>query len=159
MKKQITNIIGLIAILLFLVSSTGISFVIHHCYTAKTEHIQFFADSYKCKTETEKPEASCCCKKHEVLSKDKSLINFNKSECCKNSYQFLKISYQYENGHTTIKQIIAQCPFIVMLATLLNINNETQDYHQLYHPPPLLLVGKYFIHFIHKLKIPYASSF
>ncbi|MFZ4402117.1 MAG: hypothetical protein ACOYO1_18955 [Bacteroidales bacterium] len=159
MKKVITNIISFTAILLFLASSTGISFVIHHCYTAQTEHIKFFADTYKCKTETEieKPHASCCCEKHNAASEDKSLIHLGKSECCKNTYQFLKINYQYESGVSTVKQLISIIPVFININFSLDDNNKYQDYQQLYHPPPLLMVGKYLIHFIHNLKIPFAD--
>jgi hypothetical protein len=158
MKKIITNIISFTAILLFLASSTGISFVIHHCYTAQTEHIRFFADTYKCKTETEieQPQASCCCEKHSLASEDKSLVHLGKSECCKNTYQFLKINYQYESGISTVKQLIAEIPVLAAINSHLLYNNKISNDPYLYHPPPLLMVGKYLIHFLHKLKIPHS---
>lgn len=159
MKKLLTYIVSFTALILFLVSSTGISFVIHHCFTAQTEHIQFFANTYKCETETEavKLKPSCCCAKHAAAHEDKSLLHLGKSDCCKNTYQFLKMTYQYENTLTVIQQIVAHTPFISRLIAVSSNSIETLTHHQLYHPPPLQMFGKYLIHFIHNLKIPFPS--
>ncbi len=97
MKKIITYIISFTAILIFLASSSGISYVIHHCNTAHTDHVLLFAHNYKCSTETEKEHtaSSCCCEKHAAASEDVNLKHFNQSECCKNINGSYKTSTDY----------------------------------------------------------------
>ena len=105
-----------------------------------------------------KPHLSCCCAKHTVISEDKSLIHFGKSDCCKNTYKFLKLNYQYENSVSSPLLNVALIPYITNLGSVLCLSTEIQDHQQSYQPPPLLLVGKYLIHFIHNLKIPFIIS-
>jgi hypothetical protein len=163
MKKITTYIVSFAIILLILASSGGISFVIHHCYTAKSEHVKLFADNYKCKTEvqaeTEQAKPSCCCAKHQESINDESLNHINKSDCCSNTYKFLKFTYQYENGISVFKLILSQLPHISMLTKLVNTETNIRPIPYIYHPPPHILAGKDLIHFIHNIKIPFPSHF
>ncbi|MCX6231222.1 MAG: hypothetical protein NTZ33_06730 [Bacteroidetes bacterium] len=163
MKKITTYIVSIAIILLILASSSGISFVIHHCYTSKTEHVKLFADNYKCKTETEaeaeQAKPSCCCSRHHESIEDHSLNHINKSDCCTNTYKFLKFTYQYENGISAFKLIISQIPVIFSFSALLNTAPKIQENTYLYRPPPLIMAGKYLIHFVHNIKIPFPAHF
>jgi hypothetical protein len=165
MKKLTTYIVSFAIILLILASSGGISFVIHHCYTSKTEHVKLFADNYKCKTETQaeaeadQAKPACCCSKHQESIEDKSLNHINKSECCTNTYKFLQFSYQYENSMAAFKLILNQFTVITPFTIFQNTETNIQPKPYLYHPPPLILAGKDLIHFIHNIKIPFPAHF
>ena len=157
MKKLFVNIVYVLMVSLFLLTSTGISLVKHYCNTSKTEHLQLFSEDYKCKTETEVTK-KCCCSKHHSNHTDASKNNIKKSNCCNNTYQYLKIAYHFDKETPTTKLIVEKYPFIVNINTLLKDGSEINDAHNLYHPPPLLLVGTNLIHFIHSIKIPSPES-
>ncbi|NVN94213.1 MAG: hypothetical protein HXX18_02895 [Bacteroidetes bacterium] len=161
MKKTIKYIISYTAILLFLVSSTGISFVIHHCDTTKKDHVLFFTDHYKCETETkaatEKPEASCCCTKHALSCENKTNNQFTKSACCNNTYKYIKFSFQFDKVISIVKVIISETPYFINLSPLTIHGADIQDKHSFYYPPPLPFVGKLLIHFTHNIKIPFTA--
>jgi len=163
MKKITTYIVSFTIILLILASSGGISFVIHHCYTSKTEHVKLFADNYKCKTETEAEaelaKPACCCSKHQESVEDLNSNQVNKSDLCTNTYKFLKFTYQYENGITAFKIILSQFTAVLQLTIYNNADTYIQPKPYLYHPPPLVMAGKDLIHFIHNIKIPFPAHF
>lgn len=142
---------------LFLVASTGFSYVKHYCNTSKTEHVKLFSENYKCKTEVESMK-KCCCSKHHTSLNNTSKNNISKSNCCNNTYQYLKISFQVDKQISIIKLIVDQYPVIFNTNTLAEEGSNNKDDQCLYHPPPLQLVGKYLIHFIHNIKIPFSSS-
>ena len=141
---------------IFLVATTGFSYVKHYCNTSKTEHLQFFTDNYKCKTEIETPK-NCCCSKHASSCKNNSKIHYKTSECCNNTYQYLKIAHPFNLRLSIVKLVVDLCPFITSINNSLNNTNDLEVAHHLYQPPPLLLFGKYLIHFIHNIKIPFSS--
>ncbi len=91
MNKILTYIASLAAIMLFLASSTGISFVIHHCSDNNTNEFHLFVSDYQCAHE----KAPNCCADEEN-SKEHDCCNVNKNEhCCKNTKGYFKISDEY----------------------------------------------------------------
>jgi hypothetical protein len=158
MKKWLTYIASLAVIAVFLVSSTGISFTIHHCDTTHKDHLVFFSDNYKCETETkaevEKPQASCCCAKHEAENAQKSENKISKSTCCNNTYKYIKFSFQFDKVLSVIKLIASESPYFYT-SKIITVNTfDIADNHQLYHPPPPKLAGKTLLFFIQNIKIP-----
>ncbi len=147
------------AVVLILASSAGLSFVVHHCNSSQSDSFKFFTDHYKCKTEIEKEEAkpACCCAKHAEMAENKSQNNLNKSDCCKNTYKYLKISFQYNNSFSIHKIIIANVPYISNICNVYNSKQIAEDISPVYHPPPLLFFGKHLIYFIQNIKIPHHS--
>lgn len=160
MKKITTYIISFIAIVLILASSTGLSFVVHHCNSSQSNSFKFFTDHYKCKTEIENEQSkpNCCCAKHSEMAENKLHNNLNKSDCCKNTYKYLKVSFQYDNGISVQKTIIAHIPFVTNTCSFLNSKQIVTYIYSLYHPPPLAFYGKHLIYFIQNIKIPFHSS-
>ena len=143
-------------VMLFLVTSTGVNLVKHYCNTSKKEHVQLFSESYKCKTEIEQPK-KCCCAKH-TSHKENTTKQITKGKCCNDSFQYLKVPFQFDQRLAVNKVILDNCPKIIFNTDISSELTDITDAFQLYHPPPLLLVGNYFIHFTHNLKIPFSSS-
>ena len=109
MKKITTYLFSFSAILLFLVSSTGISFVIHHCSDNHTEEVRFFTSDYQCSHE--KTAANYC--DSEKGKGDQHQCNIHKKHhCCKNTKGYFKINDDYTfNRNNTI-----DTPFIAFIS-------------------------------------------
>ena len=142
---------------IFFIASTGFCYVKHYCNISKTEHIKLFSDNYKCKTEVE-PAKKCCCSKHHAAHDSDSKNSLKKSNCCNNTFQYLKIPFQFDKQVSTIKLIVDNNLYNSSLIASIIDGSKQHDDHRLYHPPPLLLKGNYLIHFTHNLKIPSPSS-
>ncbi len=157
MKKVFLNIAYVFMAAIFLIASTGFSYVKHYCNISKTEHIKLFTDNYKCKTEAESHK-KCCCSKHHTSHQNDSENNLKKSNCCNNTYQYLKIPFQFDKQVSIIKLIVDNNLYNSSVIASIIDGNKAQDDHRLYQPPPLLFFGNYLIHFTHNLKIPSPTS-
>ncbi len=107
MRKVITYILSFTAILLFLASSTGISFVIHHCSAKQTKEIHLFTNDDQCK---HKKAARCCCANEEEENNEDRQCNVNKNyRCCENIKGYFKISddYTFDRNNINISSPIA----------------------------------------------------
>ncbi|MCX6231217.1 MAG: hypothetical protein NTZ33_06705 [Bacteroidetes bacterium] len=96
--KRITSYIScIVIIILFLASSTGISFVIHHCSNDHSEEIRFFAIDYQCA--------------HEKITDDCAKDNYGQHHCdkhsnhhcCKNTRGYFRIADEYTVSKSDIK--------------------------------------------------------
>lgn len=91
MKKITAYLISFMAIALFLVSSTGISYVIHHCSANHTEEIRLFTSDYQCSHEQSN---LCCADKNEKAIHHECSFNKN-HHCCKNTKGYFRIADDY----------------------------------------------------------------
>jgi hypothetical protein len=96
--KRITSYINCIIIIaLFLVSSTGISFIIHHCTKDHSEEIRFFTNDYQCAHE----KIADDCKQD--LKGQHHCNTHNNHHCCKNTKAYFKVADEYTASKSDIK--------------------------------------------------------
>jgi len=106
MKKWINYITSILAILLFLVSSTGISYTIHHCSKRNINEFHLFAQDYQCESEKEQ---LCCGDKEKSICEHCQQIKSEK--CCSNFKGYFKIIENYQNLNY---QFSFNCDFIII---------------------------------------------
>lgn len=99
-KRTTSYISCIIIIFLFLASSTGISFVIHHCSNNHSEEIRFFTNDYQCSHEN--PTDDC----HRDNKGQHHCEKHSNHHCCKNTKGYFKIADEYTASRTDIKIII-----------------------------------------------------
>ena len=93
MKQIINYILSSIAALVFLASSTGISFVIHHCSDNHTSEFHLFTSDYRCAHE--KPET--CCNQYQNSTHNSHQCSINKHhKCCSNTKGYFKVTDNYD---------------------------------------------------------------
>ena len=93
MKRIINYLLSCIAVLVFLASSTGISFVIHHCSDNNTSEFHLFTSDYQCAHE--KPET--CCNQHQNPTHNSYQCSINKHhKCCSNTKGYFKVTDNYD---------------------------------------------------------------
>lgn len=139
MKKWFSYITSFAAILLFLVSSTGISFVIHHCSENNTNDFYLFANDYQCKKQ--KAESSCCCCEinHDNHSDNCTIIKAQK--CCSNIKGYLKITDNY-NTYSYQLSINPPIPSNINPTYIFDHIIYFNKYTSYYISPPNLLSGQ-----------------
>lgn len=147
MKNYLLKSISLLIVVVFLITSVGFSFGIHHCDSSHENEIFFFEKDHKCKTELEKPK--CCCENKVVTE----------SKCCSNSHITVKMNVEYSVQHFTADQKIY---FTNYCQDFLDF--DFPDYTKqiegvnLLRPPPNLLVGREIILLYQSIKIPNSLS-
>jgi hypothetical protein len=138
MKKITSYLFSFFAILLFLASSTGISFVIHHCSDNHTSEFHLFASDYQC--DHEKSECGCNSSTDEDHETEDCKIN-NQQKCCSNTKGYFKVTDNYDfsryefNFNALLQTEVSRC----------TISDQSQlfiNYHFIYYSPPLLLSGQ-----------------
>lgn len=138
MKRIITYLFSFFAILLFLASSTGISFVIHHCSDNHTSEFHLFTSDYQC--DHEKSECGCNSSTDEDHETGDCNIN-NQQKCCSNTSGYFKITDTYDfsryqiNFNTLLQAEVSSC--IIAHYSLLSFK-----YQYTYYSPPLLFCGQ-----------------
>jgi len=140
MKKITTYLFCLMAVILILVSSTGISFVIHHCSDNNTSELHLFTSDYEC--DHEKPD-NCCHAENEEnshQSTDNCCISKN-HKCCSNTKAYFKVTDIYDfsrnqfNFNTELYTSIKFCK-------LIDIPLSYKNYYHTFYSPPLLHCGQ-----------------
>ena len=136
-KRITTYLLCTFAILLFLASSTGISFVIHHCSDNHTNEFHLFTSDYQC--DHEKSE-SCCCSSKDDSTEEAGCNMHNNHKCCSNTKGFIKVTDKYESSRYQFK-------FKTEVSNLVIISEPTAFTHIsvkkyfTHYSPPLLLCG------------------
>ncbi len=83
------------AVILILASSSGISFVIHHCSDNHTSEFHLFTSDYQC--DHEKTEnCGCCCGSEENSADESNCSISNNHKCCSNTKGFFKVTDNYD---------------------------------------------------------------
>jgi CRISPR/Cas system CMR-associated protein Cmr3 (group 5 of RAMP superfamily) len=134
-------------LVIFLITSVGFSFGVHHCDSSHENEIFFFTQDYKCKTELEKPK--CCCAHKSVVE----------NKCCSNSHLVLKMNVEYSVQQISSQQTILYISDLVSFTELNLIDSkisETEIFF--YRPPPNRLSGKQMVLLYHSFKIPAVIS-
>jgi hypothetical protein len=89
MKRIIKLLLSSIAVIVFLTSSTGISFVIHHCSDNNTSEFHLFVSDFQCNHE--KPE-SCCTQSQDPIHNSHDCKINKHHNCCSNTKGFIKVN-------------------------------------------------------------------
>jgi hypothetical protein len=137
--------VAIICLIAFAFSTTGISIQKHSCRMSGTTKIALLPEIFGATT-------SCCEMKGTTTSSDANSIT--KVPCCKNEFTYAKISslYTYTLAYANFVKQILDIP----LANLLQVslaNAPKKIAFTDYQPPPLILFGTSFLHFIHNIKI------
>ncbi len=116
--KTVRNIAGLLAMIPFLISATGVGIHSHICKNLETEYTGFFSHQSCCNT-TDDELLSCC---QNEGSKPDNTCTIKEEVCCSGDYHYLKLDDEYqvqreENKIPVIRisdqhqiSIILQCP-------------------------------------------------
>jgi len=143
MKKILSYIITYTAIILFLASSTGVSFIVHHCSENHTSEIHLFVSDYKCQHEQNDLEG-CCSSKNEKTSCTKLKHNHY---CCSNKKGYIKIfdKFNISRENYLFNDIV--------FSELSNFNfshtfSDFINFPISYRSPPIFIGGKQLIRFI-----------
>ena len=136
-KRITTYLLCTFAILLFLASSTGISFVIHHCSDNHTSEFHLFTSDYQC--DHEKTENCGCCCGSEENSTDESNCSITKNhKCCSNTKGFIKVTDKYESSRYQFKFNTEATSDIFSFKPAGYSQSYVKIYYSFCSPPPLL---------------------
>jgi len=136
MKKILSYLFTFTAILLFLASSTGVSFIVHHCSENKTSEVHLFVSDYKC--QHEKNEQENCCSTNSKSNCTKFKHN---TQCCSNKKGFIKIVDKYNISR---ESFTFELNFIseFLNFSFSNNHNIISNFLINYHGPPKFLGGQ-----------------
>jgi hypothetical protein len=133
--KRISIIFTFLVVMLFLASSTGISFIIHHCSENHTSELHLFVSDYKCSHELEKDNCCSGTENHSCLS------NKNLKHCCSNKKGFIKIVDKYNIS----REIFSFDSFILtelMVFKFSDFFSENSGFLVNNHGPPKIFNGQ-----------------
>lgn len=136
MKKITTYFLCLMAVILILVSSSGISYVIHHCSDNHTSEFHLFTSDYEC--DHEKPETYC-----NQNSQHKSLqcLISKHHKCCSNTKGYFKVTDIYNFTRYQFK--INSISFVNLnLFSIINHNIISRTYSFKNTYTPLIFNGR-----------------
>ncbi|MFZ4399960.1 MAG: HYC_CC_PP family protein [Bacteroidales bacterium] len=100
MKRILNYLLSSIAVIIFLTSSSGISFVIHHCSEYQTSEFYLFANDYQCKHEKNE---SCCNQSNEVSHNSHECKIEKHHKCCSNTKGYLKVNDDFNYSRIQFK--------------------------------------------------------
>lgn len=136
-KRITTYLLCTFAILLFLASSTGISFVIHHCTENHTSEFHLFTTDYQCDHEKTK-NCECCCGSGDNSVNESKCKTISNHKCCSNTKGFLKVTDNYESSRYQFKYISDATREIFSFKPADFSHSYVKIYFSFYSPPPLL---------------------
>lgn len=145
--KIIRNIISLILSAVFLLLSTGLFLIEHHCNYTNTTNIYFsYNHEHDCHTHSNQSENSCC-SHNTTCELESNHDKNNQQSCCNDNFYYYKINLPYviSKFDFNFDKVIS----FVQISTNINLFSEIfGDKHNVTTPnvpPPILKTSKTFI--------------
>jgi hypothetical protein len=137
-------------LLIFIVSSTGISFYIHTCGSNQKKEVRIFREIFEQKI-------ACCCDDNlNIPTKGSSETSLNDADCCRISHLFIKAPFlgfpileKYSVPEFQVTHFLETA-----LLKLQFIQESKASYIPFPDPSPPPLSGVILLHFLHQIRIP-----
>lgn len=154
MNKIIKYLFIIITITLFLASSTGISFVIHHCSENHTDEFHLFTSDYACSHEKNSDEGYCdCCDNHNNTNDTKNYSIDKNHKCCSNTRGYYKVTDNFDFSRLHYNFAKFSVANEIFTFNKSNFSFDAITTIAINISPPPKLIGKNIVKFISQLLI------